>query len=85
MLQMNAIAAYFDSGLQTILGRFVAAERGEDETLSKLASTSMMLLAVASLNPSCRVGNRGDPCAEQVFLIWFAGSAIKPVDDFPEK
>jgi hypothetical protein len=51
MLQMNAIAAYFDFGLQTILGRFVAAERGEDETLSKLASTSMMLLAVASLIP----------------------------------
>ena len=53
MLQMSAIAAYFDFGLQTILGRFVAqaAERGEDETLSKLASTSMMLLAVASLFP----------------------------------
>ena len=53
MLQMSAIAAYFDFGLQTILGRFVAqaAERGEDETLSKLASTSMMLLAVASLIP----------------------------------
>ena len=53
MLQMSAIAAYFDFGLQTILGRFVAqaAELGEDETLSKLASTSMMLLAVASLFP----------------------------------
>jgi O-antigen/teichoic acid export membrane protein len=53
MLQMNAIAAYFDFGLQTILGRFVAqaAERGEDGTLSKLAGTSMMLLAVASLLP----------------------------------
>ena len=53
MLQMSAIAAYFDFGLQTILGRFVAqaAERGEDQTLSKLASTSMMLLAVASLFP----------------------------------
>jgi len=53
MLQMSAIAAYFDFGLQTILGRFVAqaAERGEDETLSNLASTSMMLLAVASLVP----------------------------------
>jgi O-antigen/teichoic acid export membrane protein len=51
MLQMTAIAAYFDFGLQTILGRFVAqaAERGEDETLSRLGSTSMMLLAVASL------------------------------------
>jgi O-antigen/teichoic acid export membrane protein len=53
MLQMSAIAAYFDFGLQTILGRFVAqaAERGEDETLSKLGSTSMMLLAAASLLP----------------------------------
>src|ERR1700723_2360538 len=53
MLQMSAIAAYFDFGLQTILGRFVAqaAERGEDETLSKLASTSMIILAVASLIP----------------------------------
>ena len=53
MLQMSAIAAYFDFGLQTILGRFVAqaAERGEDETLSTLASTSMMLLALASLVP----------------------------------
>jgi O-antigen/teichoic acid export membrane protein len=53
MLQMSAIAAYFDFGLQTILGRFVAqaAEREEDETLSKLASTSMMLLAVAGLFP----------------------------------
>jgi hypothetical protein len=47
MLQMSAIAAYFDFGLQTILGRFVAqaAERGEDEAQSKLGSTSMMLLA----------------------------------------
>ncbi len=53
MLQMSAIAAYFDFGLQTILGRFVAqaAEREEDGTLSKLASTSMVLLAVASLFP----------------------------------
>jgi O-antigen/teichoic acid export membrane protein len=53
MLQMSAIAAYFDFGLQTILGRFVAqaAERGEDQTLSKLASTSMMLLSVASIFP----------------------------------
>jgi O-antigen/teichoic acid export membrane protein len=53
MLQMSAIAAYFDFGLQTILGRFVAqaAERGEDETLSNLASTSMILLMVANLFP----------------------------------
>ena len=53
MLQLSAIAAYFDFGLQTILGRFVAqaVERAEDETLSKLASTSMVLLAVASLFP----------------------------------
>jgi O-antigen/teichoic acid export membrane protein len=53
MLQLSAIAAYFDFGLQTILGRFVAqaAERGEDDTLSKLASTSMRLLAVAALFP----------------------------------
>lgn len=53
MLQMSAIAAYFDFGLQTILGRFVAqaAERGENETLSKLASTSMRLLAIAGLFP----------------------------------
>jgi O-antigen/teichoic acid export membrane protein len=58
MLQMSALAAYFDFGLQTILGRFVAqaAERGEDETLSKLASTSMMLLAVASLFPLAACG-----------------------------
>ena len=53
MLQMSAIAAYFDFGLQTILGRFVAqaAERGEDGTLNKLANTSMVLLAVAALFP----------------------------------
>jgi O-antigen/teichoic acid export membrane protein len=53
MLQMAAIAAYFDFGLQTILGRFVAqaAERGDDEALGKLANTSMMLLAMASLLP----------------------------------
>ena len=53
MLQMSAVAAYVDFGLQTILGRFVAqaAERGEDQTLSALASTSMILLAVASLIP----------------------------------
>jgi O-antigen/teichoic acid export membrane protein len=58
MLQMSAIAAYFDFGLQTILGRFVAqaAERGEDETLSKLASTSMMLLAIAGLIPLAACG-----------------------------
>jgi O-antigen/teichoic acid export membrane protein len=58
MLQMSAIAAYFDFGLQTILGRFVAqaVERGEDETLSKLASTSMTLLAVASLIPLAACG-----------------------------
>ena len=58
MLQMSAIAAYFDFGLQTILGRFVAqaAERGEDETLSKLASTSMTLLGVASLIPLAACG-----------------------------
>src|ERR1700735_1700306 len=54
----SAIASYFDFGLQTIFGRFVAkaAERGEDETLSKLASTSMMLLAVASLVPLAACG-----------------------------
>jgi O-antigen/teichoic acid export membrane protein len=58
MLQMSAIAAYFDFGLQTILGRFVAqAEgRGEYETLSKLASTSMIILAVASLIPLAACG-----------------------------
>ena len=53
MLQMSALAAYFDFGLQTLLGRYVAhaVERGEDETLSNLASTSMILLVVASLFP----------------------------------
>jgi O-antigen/teichoic acid export membrane protein len=60
MLQMSALAAYFDFGLQTILGRYVAqaAERGEDETLSKLASTSTVLLMIASLFPliACILG-----------------------------
>ena len=58
MLQMSAIAAYFDFGLQTILARFVAqaAERGEDGNLSKLAGTSMMLLAVAGLFPLAACG-----------------------------
>jgi O-antigen/teichoic acid export membrane protein len=53
MLQMSAIAAYFDFGLQTVLGRCVAqaVDRGEDKTLSNLASTSMILLVVASLFP----------------------------------
>jgi O-antigen/teichoic acid export membrane protein len=68
MLQMSAIAAYFDFGLQTILGRFVAQaeERGEDETLSKLASTSMMLLTIASLFPlaACAIAL---PLLPQVF------------------